>query len=390
MCALLTSSSFAPLLTQLLAAGGSPRFDAFVSWFAFNVIRVLPSEANKPVLAAFAERAANVPVSQILSTAVSSRSIGFLLAASNYHSAAVCGPLQKILIEAVESEGWRKDSGVGLTPEERELKWWGSLGRVRSRVNECLLFCFRAVLPGFINYSTTFLQDSILRFIALLLKQRYVVGWLVYSDHFLPFVQAISRHLVGEAKKALITGIWDQFVSCLHFVGENDKAWGSVLVKDEKMKVLVEKTADKCAVDEIVIPEAVSAPETLDFSSEEGARVLRLERSGARGDVDVLPAGSVLVQALLDAAEPVPGAVRELLDGQGHSERAEDLRGQRHGVDQSEHHVPVLGGACDEEERGGGEGVLSVPAEGAAVDLGCGDVVVRRQAVFGSESRGRR
>lgn len=269
MCALLTSSSFAPLLTQLLAAGGSPRFDAFVSWFAFNVIRVLPSEANKPVLAAFAERAANVPASQILSTAVSSRSIGFLLAASNYHSAAVCGPLQKILIEAVESEGWRKDSGVGLTPEERELKWWGSLGRVRSRVNECLLFCFRAVLPGFINYSTTFLQDSILRFIALLLKQRYVVGWLVYSDHFLPFMQAISRHLVGEAKKALITGIWDQFVSCLHFVGENDKAWGSVLVKDEKMKLLVEKTADKCAVDEIVIPEAVSAPETLDFSSEE-------------------------------------------------------------------------------------------------------------------------
>ena len=42
-----------------------------------------------------------------------------------------------------------------------------------------------------------------------------------------------------------------------------------MLVKDEKMKVLVEKTADKCAVDEIVIPEAVSAPETLDFSSEE-------------------------------------------------------------------------------------------------------------------------
>lgn len=104
MCALLTSSSFAPLLAQLLAAGGSPRFDVFVSWFAFNVIRVLPSEANKPVLAAFAERAANVPASQILSTAVSSRSIGFLLAASNYHSAAVCGPLQKILIEAVESE----------------------------------------------------------------------------------------------------------------------------------------------------------------------------------------------------------------------------------------------------------------------------------------------
>ena len=150
------------------------------------------------------------------------------------------------------------------------------MGRVRNRVNECLLFCFRYILSAFISFSTSFLQDSVLQFITLLLKQHYVVGWLVYSDYFLPFVQALSRHLIGETKKVMITQIWDQFVSSLHFVGENDEEWGSVLVKDEKMKLIVERIAGKCSIDDIVIPTAVPSPETLDFSSEEKVSVKEL------------------------------------------------------------------------------------------------------------------
>ena len=101
MCALLTTPSFVPLLTELLKENRSS-LNLFVSWFAYNVIRVMPSDAMKPALAGFVERAPTMPASHVLSTAVTSYSIGFLMTGTDYNSAAIRTSLLKILLEAVD------------------------------------------------------------------------------------------------------------------------------------------------------------------------------------------------------------------------------------------------------------------------------------------------
>ena len=142
-----------------------------------------------------------------------------------------------------------------------------------------ILYLFNVVLMGFTYRPTISQNDEVLKLLPFFLKQKFIVGWLVSTEHLLPFIRAVSKHFMSSAKKPLISAIWSQFLSSMCFVGENMNAieWdGVIVVRDEPMKERVARIVGDSAKDRILVPEVVSDPSKVDRSSTERIEVDRI------------------------------------------------------------------------------------------------------------------